>query len=108
MEAMSFVRSFGVGCDEFGVVDIGPFPSFLRGFFAGADKLVARPFQFETCPIVRNRLYTVSLKHVSFGRGQGMRDRVLLSQMGVETLHQIERRRIFDSPERGNHSPRAR
>src|SRR5439155_1310054 len=91
------------------VADIDRVPYFFAlNFFLEfeADGVVAWAFQFEAGPIVRNRLCTVRLEHVSFGRSHGMRDRVLLSQMSVETLHQIESPGVVDAPERGNDSLR--
>src|SRR5260370_8887279 len=103
---MILARSLGAGTwrDACGAADIDRFSSihrteFLRG---EADGMIAGTFQFEASPIVRNGLRTISLKHVPFGRSQGMSNSILLCQMSVKTLHQIERRRVLDGPKRGD------
>jgi len=100
MEAMIFVRSFGVGvcC----VVDKGPSPSVHRPWFGDDNRLVSRPFQFETCPVVRNSLSTIVPEHVPLCCGQRPRDGVPLGQMSIEAFHEIERGGIVDGPQCGN------
>src|SRR5216683_2883751 len=74
-----------------------------QSFGAETDGLISHTIQPETGPIIRNRLGAISLKHVPFGRGQGIRDGSSLGEMSVEALHQVQGRGVVDAPKRRNY-----